>query len=73
MTLLARFKAATGLSDRAIAELLGKPRSTVQAALAGKLQLDPDPAALRPVITDRLDKLAHLLDATSANHKETTE
>ena len=40
MTVVARFKAATGLSDRELATLTGYARSTVQAHLAGKQRLN---------------------------------
>jgi len=63
MTIVARFKAATGLSDRELATLLGVARSTVQAGLAGKLRLkipDVTRAALLAVVTDRQQALAQL-------------
>ena len=63
MTIVARFKQATGLSDRELAALLGVARSTVQAGLAGKLRLktpDATRAALLAVITDRQTALAAL-------------
>ncbi len=63
MTIVARFKAATGLSDRELAALLGVARSTVQAGLAGKLRLkipDVTRAALLAVVTDRQQALAQL-------------
>ena len=61
MTIVARFKAATGLSDRELAALLGVARSTVQAGLAGKLRLkisDDARAKLQGVIAERLALLA---------------
>ncbi len=63
MTIVARFKAATGMSDRELATLLGVARSTVQAGLAGKLRLkipDVTRAALLAVVTDRQQALAAL-------------
>jgi plasmid maintenance system antidote protein VapI len=59
--IVARFKAATGLSDRELAALLGVARSTVQAGLAGKLRLkisDDARAKLQGVIAERLALLA---------------
>ncbi len=61
--IVARFKAATGMSDRELATLLGVARSTVQAGLAGKLRLkipDVTRAALLAVVTDRQQALAAL-------------
>jgi plasmid maintenance system antidote protein VapI len=61
--IVARFKAATGMSDRELATLLGVARSTVQAGLAGKLRLkipDATREALLAVITDRQAALAAL-------------
>ena len=63
MTILARFKAATGLPDRELATLLGVARSTVQAGLAGKLTLkltDDARQALAAVVTERQQALAQL-------------
>ena len=63
MTILARFKAATGLPDRELATLLGVARSTVQAYLAGKLTLtliDEDRDALAAVVAERQQALAQL-------------
>ena len=61
--IVARFKQATGMSDRELATLLGVARSTVQAGLAGKLRLkipDVTRAALLAVVTDRQQALAAL-------------
>ena len=61
--IVARFKQATGLSDRELAALLGVARSTVQAGLAGKLRLkipDATREALLAVIADRQQALAAL-------------
>ena len=61
--IVARFKHATGMSDRELATLLGVARSTVQAGLAGKLTLrltDATRATLLAVITDRQQALARL-------------
>ena len=63
MSLLARFKAATGMSDRELATLLGVARSTVQAGLAGKLTLkltDDARAALAAVAAERQAALTQL-------------
>jgi transcriptional regulator with XRE-family HTH domain len=63
--IVARFKAATGMSDRELAALLGVARSTVQAGLAGKLRLklsDATRAALLAVVTDRQQALAQLAE-----------
>jgi plasmid maintenance system antidote protein VapI len=65
MTIVARFKAATGLSDRELAALLGVARSTVQAGLAGKLTLrltDDARANLLAVVTDRQQALTQLAE-----------
>lgn len=59
--ILARFKRATGLSDRELACLTGYARSTVQAHLAGKqlLNLSDDARArMQGVIAERLALLA---------------
>lgn len=59
--IVARFKHATGMSDRELATLLGVARSTVQAGLAGKLRLkisDDARAKLQGVIAERLALLA---------------
>jgi plasmid maintenance system antidote protein VapI len=61
--IVARFKAATGMSDRELATLLGVARSTVQAGLAGKLTLkltDDARANLLAVVTDRQQALTQL-------------
>lgn len=61
--IVARFKQATGMSDRELATLLGVARSTVQAGLAGKLRLkipDATREALLAVIADRQAALAAL-------------
>jgi predicted transcriptional regulator len=61
--IVARFKQATGMSDREIAPLLGVARSTVQAYLAGTLALtltDATRANLLAVVTDRQQALAQL-------------
>ena len=63
MTVLARFKAATGLSDRELATLTGYARSTVQAHLAGKQRLalsDDARARMQGVIAERLAMLSDL-------------
>ena len=62
-SLTARFKAATGLSDRELASLTGYARSTVQAHLAGKQRLnlsDDARARMQGVIAERLALLATL-------------
>jgi hypothetical protein len=59
--ILARFKLATGLSDRELASLTGYARSTVQAHLAGKQRLalsDDARARMQGVIAERLALLA---------------
>ena len=59
--ILARFKRATGLSDRELASLTGYARSTVQAHLAGKQRLalsDDARARMQGVIAERLALLA---------------
>jgi plasmid maintenance system antidote protein VapI len=59
--IVARFKQATGMSDRELAALLGVARSTVQAGLAGKLRLkisDDARTKLQGVIAERLALLA---------------
>ena len=61
--ILARFKRATGLSDRELASLTGYARSTVQAHLAGKQRLalsDDARARMQGVIAERLALLATL-------------
>ena len=61
--IVARFKQATGMSDRELATLLGVARSTVQAGLAGKLRLkipDATRTNLLAVITERQAALAQL-------------
>ena len=61
--ILARFKAATGLSDRELATLTGYARSTVQAHLAGKQRLnlsDDARARLQGVVAERLAMLSDL-------------
>ena len=62
-SLTARFKAATGMSDRELADLTGFARSTVQAHLAGKqrLKLSNDALAkMQGVVAERLALLATL-------------
>lgn len=86
MNLLARFKAATGLSDQQIAALIGRPRSTVQSVIAGRAPDTTPPAALLPTINARqamltdlaadlhkmqVDNLATLLDDTQTNREDT--
>ena len=61
--IVARFKQATGMSDRELATLLGVARSTVQAGLAGKLRIkltDDARQALATVVTERQATLAAL-------------
>ena len=61
--ILARFKLATGLSDRELASLTGYARSTVQAHLAGKQRLnlsDDARARMQGVIAERLALLSNL-------------
>jgi len=61
--MIARFKQATGMSDRELATLLGVARSTVQAGLAGKLRLkisDTARDALAATVTERQQALAQL-------------
>ena len=61
--IVARFKHATGMSDRELATLLGVARSTVQAGLTGKLTLrltDDARANLLAVVTDRQQALTQL-------------
>ena len=63
MTVVARFKRATGLSDRELATLTGYARSTVQAHLAGKQRLnlsDDARARMQGVVAERLALLADL-------------
>ena len=63
MTVVARFKRATGMSDRELASLTGFARSTVQAHLAGKqrLKLSNDALArMQGVVAERLALLATL-------------
>lgn len=86
MNLLARFKAATGLPDQQIADLVGRPRSTVQSVVAGRAPDTTPPAALLPTINARqamladladdlhkmhVDNLAALLDSDQTNHGDT--
>ena len=61
--ILARFKAATGMSDRELADLTGYARSTVQAHLAGKQRLhlsDDARARMQGVVAERLAMLTDL-------------
>ena len=61
--ILARFKRATGMSDRELATLTGYARSTVQAHLAGKQRLnlsDDARARMQGVIAERLALLSNL-------------
>lgn len=63
MTVVARFKRATGLSDRELATLTGYARSTVQAHLAGKQRLnlsDDARARMQGVVAERLALLSNL-------------
>ena len=63
MTVVARFKRATGMSDRELATLTGYARSTVQAHLAGKQRLnlsDDARARMQGVIAERLALLSNL-------------
>jgi hypothetical protein len=63
MTVVARFKRATGMSDRELATLTGYARSTVQAHLAGKQRLhlsDDARARMQGVVAERLALLATL-------------
>ena len=63
MTVVARFKRATGMSDRELASLTGYARSTVQAHLAGKQRLnlsDDARARMQGVIAERLALLSNL-------------
>jgi plasmid maintenance system antidote protein VapI len=69
--IVARFKAATGMSDRELATLLGVARSTVQAGLAGKLTIkltDDARDALAAVVTDRQQALTQL--AADLTHRQ---
>ena len=69
MTVVARFKAATGMSDRELASLTGYARSTVHAHLAGKQRLKRSNDALakmQGVVAERLALLA-TLDLTPKN------
>lgn len=52
--LLPRVKALTGLSDRALAELVGKSRPTVQAYISGRLDesLPPQAYAKLAIVVD---------------------
>lgn len=62
-SLTARFKRATGMSDRELASLTGFARSTVQAHLAGKQRLKLSDDALtrmQGVVAERLALLATL-------------
>jgi hypothetical protein len=75
MNLLARFKAATGLSDQQIAGLIGRPRSTVQSVVAGRAPDTTPPAALLPTINARqamLDSLKQDCQRDQTNHEDTT-
>ena len=61
--ILARFKRATGLSDRELASLTGYARSTVQAHLAGKQRLHLSAGArarMQAVVAERLALLSNL-------------
>lgn len=63
MTVVARFKRATGMSDRELATLTGYARSTVQAHLAGKQRLnlsDDARARMQGVVAERLALLSNL-------------
>tara|TARA_R110000868_G_scaffold354796_2_gene616081 strand:+ start:424 stop:690 length:267 start_codon:yes stop_codon:yes gene_type:complete len=88
MNLLARFKAATGLSDQQIADLIGRPRSTVQSVVAGRAPDTTPPAAILPTVSARavlladladdlhkmnVDILAALLDSDPTNHGDNTQ
>lgn len=75
MNLLARFKAATGLSDQQIAALVGRPRSTVQSVVAGRAPDTTPPATLLPTINARqmmLDSLKQDCQRDQTNHEDTT-
>jgi hypothetical protein len=73
--LLARFKLATGLSDQQIADLIGRPRSTVQSVVAGRAPDTTPPATLLPTITARqeaLDALKQDCQRDQTNHGDDT-
>jgi len=75
-SLLARFKQATGLSDQQIADLIGRPRSTVQSVVAGRAPDTTSPAALLPTITERatlLDSLKQDCQRDQTNHEDNTQ
>lgn len=60
---LARFKAATGMGDREIGDLLGRARSSVQAQVSGRIadSLTPeDTSRLAQALVDRVSQLAAL-------------
>lgn len=61
--LAARFKTATGMSDRELAALIGLARSTIQAGLAGRQRLHITPEArarLAKIVTERREMLKRL-------------
>lgn len=73
--ILARFKAATGLSDQQIADLIGRPRSTVQSVVAGRAQDTVTPAQILPTINARLEALDAIkqdCQPDDTNHGDTT-
>jgi transcriptional regulator with XRE-family HTH domain len=73
---IARFKQATGMSDREIATLTGRARSTVQAVIAGKLPDTVTAAQLLPTITERaalLDALKQECQSAPLNHGDTDQ
>jgi len=75
MNLLARFKLATGLSDQQIADLIGRPRSTVQSIITGRAPDTTPPAALLLTITERqalLDTLKQDCQRGQTNHGDNT-
>lgn len=60
---LSRFKAATGMGDREIGDLLGRARSSVQAQVSGRIadSLTPDDVSrLAAALADRVSQLAAL-------------
>jgi len=74
-SLLARFKAATGLSDQQIADLIGRPRSTVQSVVAGRAPDTTTAAQILPTITERqamLDTLKQDCQRDDTNHGDNT-
>jgi plasmid maintenance system antidote protein VapI len=75
-SLTARLKQATGLSDQQIANLTGRPRSTIQAVIAGKLADTVTPEQILPTINARLEALDTLkqdCQRADTNHGDTDQ